>query len=146
MEAALKRNGSVHGALFLAALFAAALLLPPLPWPWYLLLPLLAYAAITLSFAPLRRTAPVLTIGRLTGAPLAYAVLLSSATTAVLLAFHAWVGPDVSELAGRLPVAAFGNLVVAGICFSILNAALEEIVFRGILWGRLPPSGAVRWR
>jgi membrane protease YdiL (CAAX protease family) len=40
----------------------------------------------------------------------------------------------VRELATKLPTAWFGNLVVAGIVFSIVNAVLEELVFRGMLW------------
>jgi hypothetical protein len=135
MEVALKRGGAVHGGLFLAAVCVAALVSPPLPWPWYLLLPLLAYGGITLLFAPLRRTAPVIGIGRMGGAPLVCAAILSAATTGVLVAFHAWARPDVTDLAGRMPVAAFGNLVLAGVFFSVLNAALEEVVFRGVLWG-----------
>jgi len=33
-----------------------------------------------------------------------------------------------------LPASAFGNLVLAGAYFSFVNAALEELVFRGIPW------------
>jgi membrane protease YdiL (CAAX protease family) len=114
-----------------------ALLLPPLSWPWYLLLPLLAYATIAVSLPALRRTAPPLRAGRLSGAPLAFAIVLSVATSAVLVGYHRWACPDVTELAGQLPVAAFGNLVVAGVCFSVVNATLEELMFRGLLWGAL---------
>jgi hypothetical protein len=123
-----------HGGIFLAAACAIALGLPPLAWPWYLLLPLLAYAGLVLSLPGLRRTAP-LAAGRLGGAPLAYAAVLSLATSAVLWGFHAWARPDVSQLALQLPVAALGNLFLAGVCFSIINAAMEEAIFRGVLWG-----------
>src|SRR5262249_53038538 len=89
MELALKRGGAIHGGLFLATVCAAALVSPPLSWPWYLLLPLFAYGGIALLFAPLRRTAPVIGIGRVSGAPLLCAAILSAATTAVLVAFDA---------------------------------------------------------
>src|SRR5262249_59364283 len=71
------------------------------------------------------------------GVPLGGATMRSAATMAVLVGYHAWARPDVTELAGRLPVAAFGNLVLAGIFFSVLNATLEELVFRGVLWGAI---------
>ena len=129
--------GAVHGCLFLAALGAAALIAPPLSWPWYLLLPLLAYGGIVLLFAPLRRTAPTIGIGRVSVAALASAAILSAATTFVLIAFHAWARTDVTELAGRVPVAPFGNLVLAALGFSIFNASLEELAFRGVLWGAI---------
>ena len=34
----------------------------------------------------------------------------------------------------RFLVGWFGNLLLAGICFSVVNAAIEELIFRGILW------------
>jgi uncharacterized protein len=136
MEAVFRR-GHVHGGLLIAALCAVGLALPPLSWPWPLLLPLLAYAVIARTVPALRRTAPPLAAGRLGGAPLAFAAILGLATTAVLLAFHAWARPDVRELAAKLPVAVFGNLLLTGICFSVVNAVLEEVVCRGVLWGAL---------
>jgi membrane protease YdiL (CAAX protease family) len=134
MEAIRRRGGALHGCLFLASLAAVAITLPSLSWPWYLLLPLLVYAGITLALPPLRRTAPQLSLGRMGQAPLAFAAALSAATSGVLLGFHVLVRPDVTDLAARLPVAAFGDLVLAGVCFSVVNAVLEEIIFRGILW------------
>jgi membrane protease YdiL (CAAX protease family) len=133
MEAVRKRTGALHSGLFFAVLCLTAVGLPALAWPWYLLLPLLAYAGIALAFPPLRRTAPRLTVGRLGGRPLACAAALTVSTSAVLIGFHALFRPDVTHLAAQLPVAAFG-LIVAGICFSVVNAALEEFVFRGVLW------------
>jgi membrane protease YdiL (CAAX protease family) len=135
MKAVLRRGGSVHGGLFFVAVCAIALILPALIWPWHLLLPLLAYAGIALALPPLRRTAPPLAVGRLGGAPLLYGGILSLATTVVLVEFHMRARPEVSELAARLPVGVFGNVILAGVCFSVFNAALEEVVFRGVLWG-----------
>jgi len=37
-------------------------------------------------------------------------------------------------LATNLPVSAFGNLILTGACFSFVNAALEELIFRGLFW------------
>jgi membrane protease YdiL (CAAX protease family) len=137
MQATHRRSGAKHGGLFLAAVFVVAVVLPPLAWPWYLLLPLLLYAVIVLALPGLRTTAPSIQAGRWGGAPLACAAILSLATTAVLVGFHFWVRPDVTELADQLPVSAFGNVLVAASCFSVVNAALEEIIFHGVLWGAL---------
>jgi hypothetical protein len=134
MDAALKQDGAVHGTVFLLALGAIAIGLSPLRWPWYLLLPLLAYAVVVLAWPRLRRTAPRLAIGRFDGWPLAAAVALSVATSIVLVAYQALARPDVADLAAGLPVAAFRNLLFAGVCFSAANAALEELIFRGVLW------------
>jgi hypothetical protein len=134
MDAALKQAGAVHGIVFLAALGAIAVGFSPLGWPWYLLLPLLAYAVIVLAWPRLRRTAPRLAFGRMQGWPLAAAVALSVATSVALLMFQTLARPELAGLAAGLPVAAFGNLLIAGVCFSAANAALEEVIFRGLLW------------
>jgi membrane protease YdiL (CAAX protease family) len=62
-------------------------------------------------------------------------------TVLILTRFQAAYRPDVRELRAALPVQALGGIVVAGIVFSLLNAVLEEFVFRGILFDAL----LVRW-
>jgi membrane protease YdiL (CAAX protease family) len=132
---ALSKGGAaVHGSLFLAAMAVVAVGRPALPWPWYLLLPLLLYAGIALALPPLRRTAPSLHAGRMAGAPLACAAALSAGTAGALVAFHLLARPQVTAFVARLPAAAFGNLVLAGLCFSLVNAMMEELIFRGVLW------------
>ncbi len=135
MEAASKQGGALHGAVFLFALAAFGVGLSSLNWPWQLLLPLLAYAAVVLAWPRLRRSAPRIAVGRVGGWPLVAAVVIGLATMAGLMLFQNFARPDVADLATRLPVAAFGNLLFAGLWFSLLNATLEELVFRGVLWG-----------
>jgi uncharacterized protein len=134
MDAVVKQDGAVHGVIFLVAVGAVAIVVPQAAWPWHLLLPLVAYAAIVCSWPRLRRTVPRPGLGRLTGWPLGAALGLAVVTVGVLIVFQTLVRPDASDLAARLPVALFGNLLVAGICFSAANAALEELVFRFVLW------------
>ena len=97
------------------------------------MLPLLAYAVIVLVSPGLRRTAPRLAVGRVDGRPLAAAVALGAVTSLALVSFRTLARPDLAELAARLPVFAFGNLLLAGVCFSVANAALEELT-------RVPPK------
>src|SRR5262245_8278953 len=134
MEADRDRSIAFHGILVFAMLAVVVAGFPPLPWPLHLLLPLLAYGAIVAAVPLLRRTAPSLAVGRMSCGPLACAVVLSIATAAVLIGFQAWAQPDVSLLAARLPETALRYPVAAGICFCLVNAALEEIVFRGVVW------------
>ena len=126
--------GALHAVLLSAALGAGLTGLASQTWPWYLLTPLLLYAGVVLAMPKLRQTAPRLKVGRLGGAPLAYSVFLIIATSAVLAIFHSLARPDVSALTAKLPASAFGSLVLAGAIFSIVNATMEEIVFRGLLW------------
>jgi membrane protease YdiL (CAAX protease family) len=134
MEAALRRDGAIHGAVYLTALTVALIAMSPLRWPWYLVLPLLAYVIVVVAWPRLRRTAPRLTLGRMVGWPLAVALVLAITTVVALLGFQALARPEVAGLAAGLPVAAFGSLLVAGVCFSTTNAVLEELIFRGVLW------------
>jgi membrane protease YdiL (CAAX protease family) len=45
--------------------------------------------------------------------------------------------PDVHALAARLPRTLLGSAVLAGACFSLMNALLEEIFFRGVTYDAL---------
>jgi membrane protease YdiL (CAAX protease family) len=130
----MQSNGAIHAAVFLTAFVVAVTAISPLRWPWYLVLPLAAYALIVAVWPPLRRTTPRFSLGRMSGWPLAAAVVLAVATVTALVGFHLLARPDVTGLAAGLPVAAFGSLLIAGVCFSTINAALEELIFRGILW------------
>jgi len=125
---------TLHACLFFAALGATVVGLAPPSWPWYLLLPMLAYAGVVLAIPLLRRTAPRLKIGRTGGPPLTCAIVLAITTSAVLVAFHLLARPNIAELATKLPPSLFGSVILAGVVFSLVNAAMEELVFRGLLW------------
>jgi membrane protease YdiL (CAAX protease family) len=118
----------------LVALLLLPAALPPRAWPWSWLLPLVAYGFVVLLIPPLRRTAPRLAAGRTDQGRLPVALALGVLTSGVLLAYQALVHPDVTALAGAIPVAAFGSLLLAGVCFSVGNAVLEELIFRGVLY------------
>jgi membrane protease YdiL (CAAX protease family) len=143
-ELSSTRWTAIHGALFVAILGVVLLCLPGLRWPWYLLIPVAAYAGLVVALPQLRRTAPHLGVGRWNGPPLLGAVALSVLTSAVLVTYHFVVQPDVTDLAAKVPMSAFGNLVLAGLCFSLVNAMLEEVIFRGILYGAIVPEWGTR--
>jgi membrane protease YdiL (CAAX protease family) len=128
---------AVHGGLFLALVVAVVALFPALGWPWYLLLPVAVYGALVVLVPPLRRSCPRLSLGRADRWGVTAAVALVVLTSAVLLAYQALQHPEVTDLAARLPVAVFGNLFLAGLCFSVGNAVLEEVIFRGVLYEAL---------
>jgi membrane protease YdiL (CAAX protease family) len=74
------------------------------------------------------------------------AVIAILAATALI----AWVvlfAPDLSRLRSMLPAWSLLGLVAAGAGFSVLNALLEEVVWRGVLQAWLltwvPPWAAV---
>jgi membrane protease YdiL (CAAX protease family) len=55
-------------------------------------------------------------------------------TAMALLAFHGTTKPDVGSYRAFLPLGAFGGVILAGVVFTIVNATLEELVFRGVLF------------
>jgi membrane protease YdiL (CAAX protease family) len=108
--------------------------LPILSWPYYLLLPLLAYTSVALLIPQMRQTMPWPRTGRPDCIGILAAFILSVATAGVLLLYQSLEQPDVSALAAGLPMAEHGNFVVAALCFCFINASLEELIFRGILF------------
>lgn len=131
---------AIHGGIFLAILGGVWLYLPSLGWPWYWLLPLAGYGVLVLAVPALRRTAPRLAVGRLTGAPLVGAIVLGIMTSGVLLAFDALVHPEVPALATGVSLR---QLILAGVGFSLANAVLEELIFRGLLYEALAAEWGV---
>jgi membrane protease YdiL (CAAX protease family) len=132
---------SLHAFLLLAAVLGGARSWPPLQsWPWFWLAPLAVYAVVVLAIGPLRRSFPRLKAGCVDARGIAVGVVLCLATSGVLLGYQWLMHPDVSELAAHLPGSLLGSVALAWACFSLLNAALEELVFRGVLYEALLPG------
>ncbi len=55
----------------------------------------------------------------------------------VLIVYQVLVQPNVTELTTYLPATVFGSVAVAGVYFSVVNALLEETMFRGLLYDAL---------
>lgn len=126
-----------HGVVF-ASIMAATFAIPILrAWPWIWLAPFIGYF-VAVGVSPLLRASLTwLCIGRLTFRACAATAAISVATALVLLAFHFAVRPDVASFRAGLPSRAIGGVVVAGVMFATINAALEEMVFRGVLFESL---------
>jgi membrane protease YdiL (CAAX protease family) len=134
MEAIAKSAAPWHGLLIFAGLALIKAGALPLPWPLYLIFPLALYAGVVLAVPLLRATPPRLSIGRVGGPAIAFAVALCIATSGVLIAFHLLARPDVSNFVIRLPLSGTVALILVGAVFSLVNAVLEELIFRGVLW------------
>jgi membrane protease YdiL (CAAX protease family) len=138
-----------HGFLFLTLLGLTSLTPPGSKWPWCWLLPTGAYALATAAIPALRQSRPRLRPGRINARAGALTLAIALLSLAVLTSYQRLVHPDVARLAERLPLAGPGGLLACGFYFSIVNATLEELIFRGILfeairaeWGRLAALAA----
>jgi membrane protease YdiL (CAAX protease family) len=119
-----------HAALFLlAALPLVALPRSWLVWPAPLLVPLGLYGIVVAAAPRLRSSVSWLAAGKVTP------TLLAAASAAVLVAFHRSSEPDLEHLRRYIPLLSIAGGVAGGAIFSVTNAALEEAVFRGILYG-----------
>ena len=123
-----------HGIVFFV-LMACTLAFPVLRrWPWVWLAPFLAYFLLVVCVPRLRRSMGWLRVGRLSTVSVAVTVATMVLTVLTLVLFHNAVQPDVRGYRTALPFDALGGGVVAGVVFTIVNATLEEFVFRGVLF------------
>jgi membrane protease YdiL (CAAX protease family) len=124
---------ALHGGLLLALLLIPQFVPALARWPGYLLVPLAGYAVVVCLVPPLRRTTDWLRPGRLDGRVLAAGAAIVLLSSAALLAFDALARPDVRPLAGQLPLGLPLPVAVTGALFAVVNALLEEVIFRGVL-------------
>ena len=132
-----------HGLAFIL-LMAGALLIPVFRgWPWVWLAPFIAYFVLVVSVPRLRRSMAWLHAGRLSSASIAVTIAVMVLTVLSLVLFHTTVHPDVRGYRAAIPFGVLGGVVMAGVVFTIVNATLEELVFRGILFDALQSQWGV---
>ncbi len=126
---------ALHAALLLVLLGMPVLFPVLAAWPLYFIAPLVAYAGLVASIGPLRRSVTWLRVGRLDRwtASAMVGIIVASSTTLVLW-FH-WEKPSVQAYLERLPDLPPTPLAIValGACFAVLNATLEEMIWRGVL-------------
>jgi membrane protease YdiL (CAAX protease family) len=123
-----------HGGLFVL-IMAFALLIPVVrQWPWLWIIPMSAYFLLLALIPQLGRSFSWLRIGCLTRGRIAATAALMICTALVLLIFQSIMQPETALFHERLLVEKLGNVFLAGTIFATVNAVMEELVFRGILF------------
>ena len=130
----------VHGFVFLLALLCTN----AVSWPWDWLAqwsPLIAYLVIVGCIPSLRRSITWLRIGRITLATSAATLALIVVVTTVLFVIPQARFPR--EFEQVLPFRTVFGIFISGALFVAINATVQEMVFRGVLfdslesiWGR----------
>jgi membrane protease YdiL (CAAX protease family) len=125
---------ALHLSIFFFAAAAAPLVAPLFrDWPYTLLVPLIVYLLVVLPLPMLRRSLLWTRSGMLARDSL----LLVAATAAVagiaLCVWHRALRPDLSRHLGYIPDLPVWTWPFLGLGFSVLNAAMEEAAFRGIV-------------
>jgi uncharacterized protein len=132
---------TVHLGILVCSLTLFSVIPGTRRWPWVFLVPVLFYWALVLSFRPLRLTVTWLRLGRPT-LPIwivAGAVTVGSAVS--LLLWFKLARPDVSGKAGLIPQWSAARLLLLGLGFALFNAAVEEMIWRGIIFNALQRTG-----
>lgn len=102
-------------------------------WPAYLLVPIIAAFGIAVAAGFKRDFVAALDRGRLGATEWVLIALIAVVAAIALVGWVALFQPDLSRLRAMVPPWPWLGLIAAGVGFSVINAILEEIVWRGIL-------------
>lgn len=123
-------------AASIASLVALLLLASFAPLPWQAMMALaLGGFAVTIRLLP--RVAPSPSWRERGSLPLGWTMLVGGVTPVALLGWVLVLHPDLSDLHRMVPRVPLALLVTGAIAFAIVNALLEELVWRGVLQDRL---------
>lgn len=135
---------SVHG-IAIVVFMAAAGLFPVLRiWPLLWLVPLTLYGAMVVRVQRLRDTFQPWVFGHFGRSGTLAALAIAVGASGVLVAFHHMQKPPVGQFAEFLPVSWLGSVLGFGAIFSLFNALLEEVIFRGIVFDALESEWGAR--
>lgn len=128
-------NSRTLQAVVFFALAAVASLVPAFRfWPLLWLVPGSAFVLLGLMFKPLLISRHRWNVGVFSSFAVTSAIVIAVGSVAALLVFQHFAKPDLSGRENLLPITALGGVLFAGIIFCLFNAAIEEIVFRGLLF------------
>lgn len=121
-----------HGAVFICCVPVLALVPELAVWPLSLLTPLGLFAIVVLLIPSLRQVPDWVRLGRISWMICLAMAAIIVASSAVLVGYNQLFAPDLADLARQL--ATLHLPFVAGLLvFALVNALLEEVIFRGIL-------------
>jgi CAAX protease family protein len=132
---------TVHLGILICSLTLFSVIPGTRRWPWVILLPVLFYWALLLSFRPLRLTATWLRVGLPTLPIWIVAGIVAVGSAVSLLLWFKLAHPDVSGKAGLIPQWSAARLLLLGFGFALVNAAVEEMIWRGIIFDGLQRTG-----
>jgi hypothetical protein len=132
---ALGRAAPAARSLALLAVLLCLALMTRLLWQIVMFLVLLAFWGIGRSWPDLAATPGAYRRGSVP--PLA-TLAVGLVTPGALLLWWRWALPDLRDVVSTyVPAVSWPLLVVGGLGFALLNATLEELLFRGLLQDRL---------
>ena len=129
----LKAIQSFHLSFFCTLWLCLPMLLETLSkWPLNKLVPLGVYGGAVAAHYRLRRSVLWMRSGRLGLNIIAFVLLVVVVSSAALLIWQVTCNPDLSANRGVIPDMVPWLVPLAGVAFALVNAAIEEAIFRGI--------------
>jgi uncharacterized protein len=132
---------TVHLGILLCSLTVFSVIPSTRRWPWIFLIPVLLYWALIGSFRPLRLTATWLRAGHPTLPIWIVAGMVAVGSAVSLLLWFKLARPDVKWQAALIPSWSVGKLALLGLAFALFNAAVEEMIWRGVMFNALERTG-----
>ena len=125
---------AIHLLLFSLLWLALPLITPSLGfWPQILLLPIIIYVLIVAAIPNLRRSVLWLRSGHLTSGVISLILATIFLSSIALVGWYLLLQPNTSSQLAMIPKMPRWLLPLACLGFAMVNAAMEEIVFRGIM-------------
>jgi membrane protease YdiL (CAAX protease family) len=125
---------AIHLGILLCSLTVFSVIPGTRRWPWMFFIPVVLYWALLQSFRPLRLTAAWLRVGRPTLPMWIAAATVAVGSAVSLLLWFNLARPDVKWQAALIPMWSPARLVLLGVGFALFNAALEEMLWRGVVF------------
>jgi uncharacterized protein len=141
IAAALRNWTAVHVCLALALVVGWSMAGAPRAWPLYFAGPLVIYGIVTLAAPPLRGSVSWIRRGRIDATTVALVMVWIALSSGALVAWFFVMEPDVSDVRDKIPEIRGGLLVLGCLVFATVNAAVEEVLWRGVLTAGLEESG-----
>ena len=109
----------------------------PRSWPLVPLVPLVAFAGIVRISSLRERVAPWVERGRMERSLIPFIVATVLVSGIGLYLWFVLTQPDVTRFRAMIPEGSFLVVAIGGLIFSLLNALVEESIFRGVMQGAL---------
>ena len=130
----LRAVQSFHLSFFFTLWVALPLITPVLSqWPLDKVTPLVAYGVVVGVSQRLRKSVLWIRPGRLGVDIWLLVALIVVVSSGALLAWKAAIKPDLGPCRANIPAMPFYLMPLAGVAFALINSAVEEAIFRGVL-------------
>ena len=76
-------------------------------------------------------------VGKINAASILFGLVVIVVSSSALIFWYLLFDPDIEVFTQYFPDVEISKLLVGGVVFAVVNSIVEEVVYRGILWGGL---------